>query len=510
MIAKGLEKDKETRWQTAAEYRDALIAASREFGQTAPHRLGNFVRRLFPEVEQQAQRLERFGRNRFSVEHPEGDLALKTRTGYMSSSDVKALENAPDNDEPVSPVDLVPPSEEETRTRLTKVYEPGMLQDMQASAAAGWGFDSNRPQAAPREASRPPALGMGSKTRAYESDSAAEGTPVRVRERGKSGLTENVPREPKSPANPAAKAVAKVETQKPHKDPRLEAAQRRAMIDDVPQTPHDPDGPLAQAQAAARNVSQPRGMDSGGYGGVPQLPPPGALPPIPVMPTDPSLSMHHRQMPGMQHPQQPSGSNQKNWLMGIGLVIIGVGILLQAAMSFIRWQDERHAEDRRRPPRPQYEEVYEDYEGEPEGVTAEPGEPQDTIRPKKIRRRRPVRKRRMRRPAKDRAPTLEPALVQPAPDPLAKKIRRLEGLLRELERAEASGTEVLKHKHGATLELFLGEAKKARDLAPKSARPKIARALDAADREVRFNSLTAATLKKTLKALYVARDAQVE
>lgn len=100
VIAKGMAKAPEDRWQTAGEYLEALKNAAGQLAKTEKTVLGDFVSELFPEDTRRARALVELGQRRFEarmrgpslavvrptdLSDPEASDGL-TRTGYMDQT----------------------------------------------------------------------------------------------------------------------------------------------------------------------------------------------------------------------------------------------------------------------------------------------------------------------------------------------------------------------------------------------------------------------------------------
>lgn len=124
VIAKGMAKAPEDRWQTAGEYLEALRAAAGALCRTEKSALGEFVSELFPEEARRAAALVELGQRRFDarmrgaskvvrpVDLSDPDASdNRTRTGYLDPGITL-------DDDLVEPVELTRTAGFDEKTRL--------------------------------------------------------------------------------------------------------------------------------------------------------------------------------------------------------------------------------------------------------------------------------------------------------------------------------------------------------------------------------------------------------
>lgn len=118
VIAKGMAKAPEERWQSAGEFLDALRDAAGALAHTDKATLGDFITELFPEESARATGLVELGRHRFETRMRGASLA------------------------PVRPVDLSNPEDTDSRTRTgymetTRLAEVDLVEPMELTRTAG-------------------------------------------------------------------------------------------------------------------------------------------------------------------------------------------------------------------------------------------------------------------------------------------------------------------------------------------------------------------------------------
>jgi hypothetical protein len=122
VIMKGLAKEVEDRWQSAASYRDALTIAVRPLGATTPVQMGAFVRETFPPERQAYARW-----TRAVAKHADGLADAPTiADGTLTAYDLMTMPTSHAAQTPVTssqpdktpPLEVLPSGSEITRPDL--------------------------------------------------------------------------------------------------------------------------------------------------------------------------------------------------------------------------------------------------------------------------------------------------------------------------------------------------------------------------------------------------------